>query len=199
MVIIIRKDLLVMSRKLKINKGVVLFLILIIGIISYLVGLSVIRSKDENSIKNFCTSYVSLEAELYMLPEKYRTGSTDISAKELESCIKDMKDTIKLYFVDNENAYSYLIQSLELSLTKQAGGSDVLTMFNKSITDFKIVEYRNDFVDVQITSRMSYAFESDTAATNSGSFTVNDNMTVQKIDGKWKIVYSNLFNPFNSY
>lgn len=183
-----------MSRKHRVNKGAVLFLILIIGIISYLVSLSVMRSKDEIDIKKFCTDYLAIETQLHMLPEKYRTDSPDISAEELSACIKDMNDTVKLYFIDNENAYSYLIETLERSLTQQAGGGDVLTIFSKSIISVNITEYREDFVDVQIISQMSYSYSTDSSMAGN-TIRVADNMTVQKVNGKWKVVYSHFKSP----
>lgn len=183
-----------MSRKIKINKGAVLFALLLIGIISYLVGLSIVRGQDEADIKKLCTDYIAIETQLNMLPEKYRTSDPQISAAELQACIQDMKDTVKLYFIDNENAYTYLTQSLERSLTQQAGGGSVLIKFNKSVISFDGFSYRDGLVNVQIHSQMSYEYETD-GESRSDNGIVSDEMTVQKVDGKWKVVYSNLSTP----
>lgn len=187
------KGFYVMSRKIRINRGALLFILLIIGIITYLVMLSFVRSKDEADIKALCSSYVSVETDLNMLPEKYRDGSYKISAEELDARIKDMKDAIKLYYIDNEKAYNYLVKNLEASLTLQAGGGNIIKSYSKVIVDYDDFIYRDNYVEVNFTTE-TVREDILNGEETSKSFLIDDTLIVQKVDGKWKVVYSSLNN-----
>lgn len=180
-----------MSRKIRINRGALLFIFIIIGIMTYLVMLNFTRAKDEAEIKELCTTYVSVETDLNMLPEKYRDGVIKIPAEELNSRIQDMKDIIKLYYIDNEDTYDFLVKKLESSLTLQAGGGDLIKKYTKTIVSYDDFIYRDNLVEVHFTTDTERENISN-GESYSDSFFTDDTLIVQKINGKWKLVYSSL-------
>ena len=182
-----------MFRKIRINRGALLFILLIIGIITYLVMLSFVRSKDETDIKELCNAYISVETNLNMLPEKYRDGVTKIPAEELDAHIQDMKDIIKLYYIDNDDTYDYLIKKLEASLTRQAGGGDVRSKYTKTIISFDGFVYRDNFVEVSISTQTERE-DIHNGEIYSNKFITEDTLIVQKVNEKWKLVYSSLID-----
>ncbi len=186
-----------MSRKIRINRGALLFIILLIGIITYLVVLSVTRGKDEALIKDLCSDYITIETQYDALPEKYRSDGIDMPAEELNNYINDMKDAIKLYFIDNENAYGRLINSIESSLIRQAGGGAKISKFTKNIIAFTEFEYRGDVVEVSMQCQNQFEIISDSNSVAENNYLSDDSIIVQKVDGKWKVVYSNVKSPFD--
>lgn len=186
-----------MSRKIRINRGALLFIVLIVGIITYLVVLSFTRGKDEVEITELCKEYISIETSYDMLPEKYRSVNADITSDELDAYIQDMRDAVRLYFIDNENAYGRLISSIESSLIRQAGGGAKISKFNKNILAFTEFVYRGDVVEVYMQCQNQYEINSDSSSVAEDNTVTDDSLIVQKINGEWRIVYSNIKSPFD--
>lgn len=179
----------------KLNKGVVLLAFVIIAVAIYLSVNAVTESKDKTKIKELCEEYVAKEISYNMLPEQYRSDGTKIATNELDTYIKQMKEELSDYYVDNEQCYSYLLNNLEESLQNQQKGLSVVSAYEKSIIKFDKITFYDDSASVQISCNTTYEGTVPTGEINNLNSQTIDTITLQKVNGKWKITYSNLINP----
>ena len=56
----------------KINKGCILTLIVLVGLICYIVNLEVGRNKEKGAIQEACINYLTFENKYTLLPSEYQ-------------------------------------------------------------------------------------------------------------------------------
>ncbi len=189
----------------KINRGVILTVVVLLGVAAYLIGLEVMHSSARKEIGALCEEYVQAELGYHMLPEEYRGATPGMTEAELDSYIAQMKEDLTPYYVNNEQTYQYLFSSLEQSLRNQAQGYDVTYELTKDIMQTEIT-FDGDKARVQLscytTLKGTTAYTPDIAATtpnNSVSRETRDTLYLQRVDGEWKLTYSNLTIPYAGY
>ncbi len=190
-----------MKRK-KINRGLILTFAVVLGVAVYLVGLEAVRSKDKEEIKKVCEAYLQMEVAYHMLPEEYRKEQPDIAGPALDEYIRKMQEEITSYYVDNEQCYRYLLERLEENLRAQAEGKGVIYQFEKNIRRYESLSFNGNTVKVTFTSFSTLDGPpggpgSEENRMESQGDTI-DEITLQKVDGKWKVVFSNLSYPYGN-
>ena len=191
----------------KINKGLLLTTIVIAILIIYLTNLEKQRDADKVDIKKSCEDFIALTDEYVVLPEDMRTYTGDISKENEEKIEIQLKEALKKQMVDNDKAidiqYEYLVDKLQDGYGTE---NEVKTKNKRTIT--KISGYEFDGNQVTVTLKTStettYKYkdvlteeEKERKDTRTSS---SDEIVLQKVDGKWKIVYSYLqFDVGNNY
>ncbi len=174
----------------KINRGLLLLIVLIIAVSIYLIASAVTDTKEKKQIVSLCEEYIGKEISYNMLPEQYRENPTSMTAEELSAYIGEMKETLKSYYVDNEKSYIYLLDSLEENLKSQHKGLNIIYDYEKEIAKFDSITFHGNSVSVKLTCNTAYSSEDSQASSQT-----SDYMTLQKDGGEWKVTYSSLVYP----
>ena len=183
----------------KINKGLLLTIIVVAVLVIYLTNLEKQREADKSDIKKACEDFITLTDEYVVLPEDMQTYTGEISKENKEKIEKQLKDALKTKMVDNDKAveiqYEYLVDKLQNGYQTEG---EVKTKNKRTIT--KISSYEFDGNQVTVTLRTStettYKYKDEfTGEEKERKNTItspSDEIVLQKVDGKWKIVYSYL-------
>lgn len=174
----------------KINRGLILTVIVVIGVAVYLACLSSAQAADREEIISICEDYIKAETGYSMLPEKYRKENPEIPEQELDAYINEAKTELKKFYVDNENTYKYLLERIESSLKSQAAGDDVILTYTKDIYKVDSVAFDGDKASVELICNTVCKTSGGSVSTDD---LTNDSLMLQKIDGRWLLCYSNLY------
>lgn len=195
----------------KINKGLLLTIVVIAILVIYLTNLEKQREADKTDIKKSCEDFIAFTDEYVVLPEDMQTYTGEISKEDKEKTEIQLKDALKEQMVDNDKAieiqYEYLLDKLENGYKTE---NEVKTKNKRTIT--KISNYEFDGKQVTVTLRTStettYKYKDEfTGEEKERKNTItspSDEIVLQKVEGKWKIVYSYLQfdvgnNSYNEY
>lgn len=177
----------------KINKGLLLTIIVLIVLIIYLKGVEKQREADKTAIKTSCEEYINLIDNLMVLPEDMQNLS-----EENEQKIQDnINNELKKVMIDNEDAIELQSQYV-LEIVKQSNENKIITNCKKNIDKISKYEFDGDQVVVKFSSNLETSYKYINTETNEEEekqniqSTSRDEITLQKVDGKWKIVYSYL-------
>lgn len=187
----------------KINRGLILTVVVLLGVIGYLIGLEIVQNGARKDIQAVCEKYVAAEVSYRMLPEANRSDTPNLSTEALETYLSNMKQDLTSYYVDNEQTYRYLLDSMEDSLRAQAEGEGVVYQYDKEIIKMDIT-FRGDMATVSLTcsntyrgpSDMAYSKQTAPAAVKTIQGETTDSITLQRVEGEWKLTYSNLSTPY---
>ena len=177
----------------KINKGLLLTIIVLIVLIIYLKGVEKQREADKTAIKTSCEEYINLIDNLMVLPEDMQNLS-----EENEQKIQDnINNELKKVMIENEDAIELQSQYV-LEIVKQSNENKIITKRKKNIDKISKYEFDGDQVVVKFSSNLETSYKHVNTETNEEEekqniqSTSGDEITLQKVDGKWKIVYSYL-------
>ena len=177
----------------KINKGLLLTIIVLIVLIIYLKGVEKQREADKTAIKTSCEEYINLIDNLMVLPEDMQNLS-----EENEQKIQDnINNELKKVMIENEDAIELQSQYV-LEIVKQSNENKIITNCKKNIDKISKYEFDGDKVVVKFSSKIETSYKHVNTETNEEEekqniqSTSGDEITLQKVDGKWKIVYSYL-------
>ncbi len=177
----------------KINKGLLLTIIVLIVLIIYLKGVEKQREADKTAIKTSCEEYINLIDNLMVLPEDMQNLS-----EENEQKIQDnINNELKKVMIENEDAIELQSQYV-LEIVKQSNENKIITNCKKNIDKISKYEFDGDQVVVKFSSNLETSYKHVNTETNEEEekqniqSTSGDEITLQKVDGKWKIVYSYL-------
>lgn len=177
----------------KINKGLLLTIIVLIVLIIYLKGVEKQREADKTAIKTSCEEYINLIDNLMVLPEDMQNLS-----EENEQKIQDnINNELKKVMIENEDAIELQSQYV-LEIVKQSNDNKIIINCKKNIDKISKYEFDGDQVVVKFSSNLETSYKHVNTETNEEEekqniqSTSGDEITLQKVDGKWKIVYSYL-------
>lgn len=197
----------------KINKGLILTIIVLVGLTAYLANVERQRKEDKEDIKKACEEYISFADKYSVLPENLQilietveensqTLSEGMEEKKIEEYKKEMKTELEKLMVPNEEIIKIQSTALE-NILERTNPREVTSKIERKITKISSYEFEGDQVTVTFDSMVKtvtkYLDEQNEEQEKQDSFnTENDEIILQKLDGKWKIVYSNL-NYRNNY
>lgn len=190
----------------KINKGLLLTIIVVAILVIYLINLEKQRESDKTDIKNACEEFIALTDEYVVLPEEMRTYTGEISKENEEKIDAQLKVALKKQMVDNDKAidiqYEYLTDKLQSGYKTE----DEIKIKNKrTITKISSYEFDGSQVTVSLktSTEVTYKYKEATGEEKERKNTLtspSDEIVLKKVDGKWKIVYSYLqFDVGNNF
>lgn len=187
-------------RKLrKINKGLILTIIVLVLLISYLVSQEIQRGKEKDNIIKASEQYLSLLDKYSMLPEEYRTVKSTISKEEFKKYIESFKSEAKQYVISNDKALEIQSKVVASNLEQtEMSDTSVTTKFNRKIRKIKKYEFDDDQVTVTLENYVekdvkAIDYQTEEETTSSKNYTASeDSMTLKKEGDQWKVVYANL-------
>lgn len=183
----------------KINKGLLLTIIVLVALITYLTNVEKQRESDKEDIKKVCEEYIAFTDKYVVLPEDMQTFTGKISKENEEKLKKQLKEELEKQMINNDEAieiqYEYLLDELKNGYKIE---NEVRTKNKRTITKISSYEFDDDQVTVTLrtTIESTYKYiEETTGAEKERQNTISnidDEIILQKVDGQWKVVYSNM-------
>lgn len=186
----------------KINKGLILTIIVLVALTIYLVGVEKQRKADKADIQKACEEFISFTDKYLVLPKEIQTLTEQIPESKIKEYETEMKTELENLMISNEEAVKiqnkFLIANLESGYTSE----EIRNKYERKIIKISNYEFEGDQVTVTFRSKVEtstkYLNEENEEQENKNSFeTSSEEIILQKVDDKWKVVYSNL--QFNDY
>lgn len=196
----------------KINKGLVLTVIVLLILIIYLVAVEVGRNADKPDIEKACKEYIATLDKYAVMPESVQKlyGASDIEnkssiddnvSKNIDNKMVELENELKSKMIDNELAVKMQKDAVS-SYVKNNNNvfETVVTAFNRDITKIKKFAFDDDQVTVTLDTKVSqdikyleFAETETKELSKKNDFNLQgETITLKKVDGTWKVVYASL-------
>lgn len=182
----------------KINKGLILTIIVLLALTIYLVNIERQRKADKEDIKKACEEFINFTDKYSVLPEDMQKLTEPVSESKVEEYKKEMKTELEKLMITNEEAVKLQYQNLEFCLDEGYSNSEgIRSKLERKITKISSYEFEGNQVTVTFEAKVKTTIknlnEENEEQESQNSFdTDGDEILLQKVEGKWKIVYSNL-------
>lgn len=187
----------------KINKGLILTIIVLLALTVYLVRQEKQRNEDKPDIQKACEEFINFIDKYSVLPENLQKLTEKIDETKVEEYKKEMKTELAKLMVENEDVVNLQYQNLETALDESYNvPRNITTKIERKIIKITKYEFEGEQVTVTFKSNTKtisrYLNEQNKVQENQISTEADsDEICLQKVNGKWKIIYSNLKN--NNY
>jgi len=198
----------------KINKGLILTIIVLIVLIVYLINVEAKRNSEKPNIEIAVKEYINLINKYAVMPEEYQKVygySLIVDEKKQneidnakEEQLKKFENELKQYSINNENVLNIQIEMLRRLIdNKNDFINNVITKYDKKITKINKYAFDDDQVIVsfnsEVETEVKYLEGMEEKAKLDEQECNNESITLKFVDGKWQIVYADLtiFNGNN--
>jgi len=181
----------------KINRGLILSVIVILTVVFYLVSLSASQKSQKSKIQEVCDKYIQAEVKYRMLPVEYRKYE-EMPEEKKNEYIKEMEENIKPYLPEGSQAVELITRRLKNGIENQAEGKDIIHNFEKELIEYEEFVFDKNSVTVTVSTDTSYEGPASDFTSASPRTRTQDTVILQKIKGEWKVVYSDISTPVNA-
>lgn len=178
----------------KLNRGAIVTTVVLLAVVIYLVALNIAQQKDKEDIMTACEAFLLADADWRVLPVDYKNGETRLPEDQFNQFLADMKADKAKYYVSNqaalENDLIYLNGTLN---TQNEGMVPLITSFENRIIKFSDISFNGNSATVTIDTQVvveSLNLAAGETVPSRQSPKSSDELTLQKEDGIWKIVYA---------
>jgi len=179
----------------KTNRGIIVTSLVMLLVVCYLVVLSINQKQALPDIKNACQTYVEADAAWRVLPENFINGQTAPTDSEVKKYADSLESEISPYYTDNQSILENAVGSVYLNLKLQIMTGRIYTSYANNNIQFGAVTFRDNTATVDFTTQTVTEYidiASGTTEPVRESAESTNQITLQKEDGKWKIVYASL-------
>ena len=187
----------------KFNKGAILTIIVLVALVIYLVGVENQRKEDKTIIKQKCEEIVDVIDECMVYPEDMQKLGEEISKENKTKYEEQVKEKLAEKMLDNKEAVEIQAKILIANLNYQNDENEIRTKYKRNIDKITGYQFEGDQVTVtflstvQVEKKYKDGLTGEEQTSSQNFSTSNDEIVLQKIDGNWKIVYTNL--QYNEY
>lgn len=193
----------------KINKGLILTIIVIVLLVIYLVNIEVKRSAEKPNIEKIAKEYVELVDKYAVLPEEYQKIYSKIKNddeaneidekldKAIEEQLSKFDEELKTKMVDNKTAKEQQKNIIESIISSNNDlKKNVMTKYDREIKKIKKYEFDEDQVTVTFDSNLENETKymegkKEKTKKNTQKFE-DESITLKYENGTWKVVYADL-------
>lgn len=180
----------------RINKGFILTLIVLISLTLYILKIEVQRTEDKEEIQKVYEEFIKFTDKYSVLPENLQKLNETIDENELEEYKKQMKNDLKKLMIDDEDTVNIQYNTLETVLDSGYNELEVRTNQKRKINKITTYVFNANKVDVKFEGTLERDikfYDGIEEKTEDRKFdTIYDEVVLQKVNGKWKVKYSNL-------
>lgn len=186
----------------KINIGLILAIITVVAVIVHCLIVEGERKKSKEDIKVACEDFINITNKYTQLPQEYQVINIKKSEIDLNGYYEKMQSELEARTITSKTAE---IQKTLLSsnIDKQLlDTSRVMVEFDRQIVKIKSYDFSENQVTVVFSSRVkvkekynepNMETEELTEKVKESSFDNEaESITLEKIDGKWKVVFADL-------
>ena len=186
----------------KINKGLILTIIVLAALLIYISGVEKQRNADKPDIRKACEDFILLTDKYVVLPEDMQ--KSEVSEEKVNEYVNQMKSDVEKVMISNTEAVKIQKQVIENNLRDSYNALDVRSKVSRKIKKINGYEFDGNQVTVKLKDQVEIVtkvFDEIESTKETETFEASsDEIILQKVDGKWKIVYSNLqFDGSNRY
>lgn len=186
----------------KINKGLILTIIVLAALLIYISSIEKQRNSDKPDIRKACEEFIALTDKYVVLPEDMQ--KSEVSEEKVNEYVNQMKNDVEKVMILNTEAVKIQEQVIENNLRDSYNALDVRSKVSRKIKKINGYEFDGNQVTVKLNNQVEIVtkvFDEIESTKETETFEASsDEIILQKIDGKWKIVYSNLqFDGSNRY
>ena len=186
----------------KINKGLILTIIVLAALLIYISSIEKQRNSDKPDIRKACEEFIALTDKYVVLPEDMQ--KSEVSEEKVNEYVNQMKNDVEKVMILNTEAVKIQEQVIENNLRDSYNALDVRSKVSRKIKKISGYEFDGNQVTVKLNNQVEIVtkvFDEIESTKETETFEASsDEIILQKIDGKWKIVYSNLqFDGSNRY
>lgn len=186
----------------KINKGLILTIIVLAALLIYISGVEKQRNADKPDIRKACEDFILLTDKYVVLPEDMQ--KSEVSEEKVNEYVNQMKNDVEKVMISNTEALKIQEQVIENNLRDSYNALDVRSKVSRKIKKINGYEFDGNQVTVKLKDQVEIVtkvFDEIESTKETETFEASsDEIILQKVDGKWKIVYSNLqFDGSNRY
>ena len=186
----------------KINKGLILTIIVLAALLIYISGVEKQRNADKPDIRKACEDFILLTDKYVVLPEDMQ--KSEVSEEKVNEYVNQMKNDVEKVMISNTEALKIQEQVIENNLRDSYNALDVRSKVSRKIKKINGYEFDGNQVTVKLKDQVEIVtkvFDEIDSTKETETFDASsDEIILQKVDGKWKIVYSNLqFDGSNRY
>ena len=191
----------------KINKGLVLTIIVVLALVIYLVGVEAKRSAEKPNIEQTVKDYIELVDKFAIMPEEYQKIHTKIKNEDEEEKINEdfekaiqeqlskFENELKKKMVDNKTARDQQKTILNMIISSSNKPTQsVLTKYDREIKKIKKYEFDEDQVTVtfdSITETETKYIEKNKEHTKKNTQkSEGESITLKLENNTWKVVYA---------
>ena len=139
-----------MSVLKKLNRGAILTVAAVIGVIIYLVANGTANALQTAEIKAACAEYIAAEVRYSVLPEAYRAEDPGMPADEQSLYLTEMSDHLQPLLADSGLAGQLTLDRLKDSLIRQMSGDGVIYEYGKTILKYDAISFKQDVATVSV-------------------------------------------------
>ncbi len=177
----------------KINRGLILFSLLFIGLSFYLITLEVSRYAEKDEIISACQIYIEENKDWVILPEEHRFPGAGTGPSAYLSSIRN---DVSSYLLDDDNTLSYELDRLMMWYDIQRSRGMFIESVTKVVEGSPMISYNEDIAYVKLSVLTTITYDSaSTPSADSTAYSIEEQIALKKQDGKWKIYYSQLEYP----
>jgi len=177
----------------KINRGIIVTYLVIFLVCGYLIVLSNIQKQSVPEIRDACQAYVDADAAWRILPENFINGQTAPTDSEVRKYADSLEPEISRYYTDNQSISESAVDTVYLNLQQQIMTGRLYTSYENRNIIFGVVTYRDNTATVDFTTQTVTEYvdiaSGSTEPVREMAESANQ-VTLQKEDGKWKILYA---------
>ena len=191
----------------KLNKGLLLTVIVLLVLIIYLINIETKRNAEKPQIEQAVKEYIELIDKYAVMPEKYQKiyGYSFLEDEKLQKeqedaiaeYLKKFEEDIKEKTIDNENVIKMQKDLVkELINQKNDFTKSVISKYERKIVKIKTFAFDDDQVtvafDSEVNTESKYLDDGQELSKLDTQKYENESVTLKHVNDKWKIVYSDL-------
>ena len=138
----------------KINKGLILTIIVLVALTIYLVGVEKQRKADKADIQKACEEFISFTDKYLVLPKEIQALTEPIPESKIKEYETEMKTELENLMISNEEAVKiqnkFLIANLESGYTSE----EIRNKYERKIIKISNYEFEGDQVTVTFRSKV---------------------------------------------
>lgn len=185
----------------KINKGLLLTILVLAILITYIVVVEIQRNGEKDIIKEACERYIDFENKYTVIPKEYRNQNGKVSNEKVEEYKIELEKELKNLMIKDENIYNQQKNIVEDKLENQIDAFEIY--ISKLSKVLKVSKYEFDLdqvvVTIENTLETEYIDNTDNfnKKTNKTTNKYEDTITLKRENGTWKIVFADIESSFS--
>lgn len=178
----------------KINKGLILTIIVLAALLIYISSIEKQRNADKPDIRKACEDFILLTDKYVVLPEDMQ--KSEVSEEKVNEYVNQMKSDVEKVMISNTEAVKIQKQVIENNLRNGYDALDVRIKMSRKIKKINGYEFDGNQVTVKLKDQVEIVtkvFDEIDSTKETETFDAsNDEIILQKIDGKLYIQTYNL-------
>ena len=175
----------------KINKGLILTLIVVLGLTIYLVNLEKQRNAEKVTIQKISEQFIELTDKYVVLPQN--------TQKSIEEYALEMKQELEKLMISNKEDVEFQHNHYKSKLEEAQNKEGQRIGYDRKIVKISDYEFEKHDVTVHFDCEITETTKIGEEEQKNTFKIYGDEIILRKVDGVWKVVYSNLYDNIKMY